>query len=469
MTLIKNREQLLSHGNQALRMAAIDILEAGLAAADPYKATHRLVRRQGDELSVGDMRLHLSQFDRVFILGTGKASRGIGQALEEILGDRIAGGVFVLKHGDQANLRFVKVIYAGHPVPDENSYSGACALLGLSSSCTERDLVFAAITGGSSALVSYPVPGMTFQDKRRVHELLLLSGADIHQVNAVRKHLSRIKGGCLARAVLPATLVNLTVSDVVGDALDYITDPTVPDTSTFEDARAVLDEFDLWGDFPPAAAEYLRAGNHELETAKDFDGLPLFSFLLVPSDASALGALERARALGFQSMILTVRLEGEAREAGKFLAAIGQEVCLRRRPVPPPCCIIVAGENTVSIGSGARGEGGPNQELALSASLGMRSLDNMLIASLDTDGEDGTTEAAGAMVENSTVTTARAKGLDPRMALKRHDTYPFLRETGDLIQTGPTGTNVSDLYLLLTGSHAGDLGGGEAGRHDCAS
>jgi len=434
----------------------MDILEAGLAAADPYAATHRVVHREGEKLTVGDLQFDIGRFDRVFILGTGKASKGIALALEEILGDRIAGGLFVLRQGDPVSLEFTRVVYASHPVPDENSYQGARALLELSGTLTQRDLVFAGITGGSSALISYPVPGMTLQDKQRVHELLLLSGADIFQINAVRKHLSRIKGGWLARAILPATLVNLTVSDVVGDALDYITDPTVPDTSSFADARAVLDEFDLWDEFPPAAVEYLREGNKELETPKAFDGLPLHSFLLVPGDAACLGAYERAKALGFASMILTTKLEGEARDAGKFLAAIGQEALHRGRPMAPPCAIIVGGENVVSIGSAPRGVGGPNQEFALSASLNIRALDNMLVASLDTDGTDGPTDAAGAMVDGSTLATARSKGLDPREALKRHDTYPLLKEVEDLIRTGPTGTNVNDLKLLLIGAGAGN-------------
>jgi glycerate-2-kinase len=251
---------------------------------------------------------------------------------------------------------------------------------------------------------------------------------------------------------------------VVGDALDYITDPTVPDTSSFEDARAVLDEFDLWEEFPPAAAQYLRAGNGDLETPKAFDGLPMYSFLLVPGDAACLGALERARTLGFEARILTTRLEGEAREAGKFLATIGQEVLLRGHPVSAPCSIIVGGENVVSIGSAARGEGGPNQEFALSASLSMGAVDNMLIASLDTDGGDGPTDAAGAMVDSSTLRCARLKGLNPRQALKQHDAYPLLRETEDLIRTGPTGTNVNDLKLLLIGADATGLEGEPCGR-----
>jgi hydroxypyruvate reductase/glycerate 2-kinase len=349
-------------------------------------------------------------------------------------------------------------------VPDENSYSGARALLELAGTLTPRDIVFAGITGGSSALISDPIPGMTLQDKQRVHELLLLSGADIFQINAVRKHLSRIKGGQLAKAILPATLVNLTVSDVVGDALDYITDPTVPDTSHFEDARAVLDEFDLWDEFPPAAAQYLRAGSRERETPKSFDGLPLQSFLLVPGDAACVGAYERARVLGFESRILTTRLEGEAREAGKFLAAVGLEILQRGQPMSSPCAMIVGGENVVSIGSASRGQGGPNMECALAASLSMREADNMLIASLDTDGGDGPTDAAGGMVDSSTFRIARSKGLDPREALKQHDAYPLLRETGDLIRTGPTGTNVNDLKLLLVGAGADKPGSGYAER-----
>ena len=448
---ILNREDLISHGDSNLRGLAIDIIEAALAAADPHAAVHRLLHRTGNRLSISDLSLDLAQYDRIFVLGAGKASGGIGRALEEILGDRIAGGLFVLKHGDEASLKHADVIHAGHPLPDENSYRGAGALLELASGLSVRDLVFAGITGGSSALLCQPVPGVSLQDKRQVHELLLLSGADIFQINAVRKHLSRIKGGWLAKAILPATLINLTVSDVVGDALDYITDPTVPDTSTFEDARTVLDEYDLWAHLPQAPADHIRGGDSALETHKAFPGQPLHTFILVPGEAACLGAHRRAAALGFQTMILTTRLEGEAKEAGAFLASLAHDITAHGRPIASPCAVIAGGENVVSIGSGERGLGGPNQEFALGASLKIHGLKNVLVASVDTDGSDGPTDVAGGMVDGSTEERMKAAGFQPRRSLRVHDVSRVLRAVGDAILTIPTGTNVNDLQLLLVG------------------
>jgi len=448
---ILNREELTSHGDSSLRGLAIEIIEAALAAADPHAAVHRMLHRTGNHLSMGDLSLDLAQYDRIFVLGAGKASGGIGRALEEILGDRVAGGLFVLKHGDEASLKRAEMIHAGHPIPDENSYRGARALLELASGLTERDLVFAGITGGSSALLCLPVPGVSLQEKQQVNELLLLSGADIFQINAVRKHLSQIKGGWLAKAILPATLINLTVSDVVGDALDYITDPTVPDTSTFEDAGGVLDEYDLWGRIPQAASDYIRKGGLTQETPKAFPGLPLHTFILVPGEAACLGAHGRATALGLHTMILTTTLEGEAKEAGAFLASLAHDITAHGRPIAPPCAVIAGGENVVSIGSDERGLGGPNQEFALGASLKIHGLKNVLVASVDTDGSDGPTDVAGAMVDGSTVERVKEAGFQPRRSLKVHDAYRVLRAVGDAILTIPTGTNVNDLQLMLIG------------------
>jgi hydroxypyruvate reductase/glycerate 2-kinase len=260
-----------------------------------------------------------------------------------------------------------------------------------------------------------------------------------------------IKGGWLARAILPATLINLTVSDVVGDALDYITGPTVPDTSYFDDARKVLDEYRLWDRLPYTAAEYIRQGDQSDETPKSFNGLPLHTFVIVPGDAACTGAYERAVKLGFNSAILTSMLEGEAKDAGTFFAAIAQEIRHFGRPLEAPCAIIGGGENVVSIRDGKFGKGGPNQEFALSASIKMSDLRNIVILSIDTDGSDGPTQIAGALVDGDSMSMAVNKGLHPEQALIDHDTFNLIHQIGDDIVTGPTGTNVSDLKILLVG------------------
>ena len=444
-----NKEELTAHGDSKLRGLAVDIIEHALAAADPRAAVNRLLQVHGDTVEIAELTLDLSEYDRIFVFGAGKASRGIAEALEGRLGDRITGGVLVLKHGDRADLSHVEVIHAAHPVPDENSHRAARRIMELAGDLTERDLVFAGITGGSSALLAFPVDGVTLEDKQKVNQLLLLSGANIFEINCVRKHLSLIKGGWLAKKVLPATLINLTVSDVVGDDLDYITGPTVPDTSSFDDVRRVMDDFDLWDAFPTSASQYLRGGGDAQETPKDFGDLPLHSFIVVPGDASCVGAYERAKELGFSSVILTSMLQGEAAEAGSFFAAIAQETLTFERPFPRPCAIIAGGENTVTIGSHQRGMGGPNQEFALSAALDIAGLAGTVIVAVDSDGSDGPTDSAGGMVDGTSRAAALSRGLDPSSALRRHDVYGVLRETGDAVVTGPTGTNVNDLKILL--------------------
>jgi glycerate-2-kinase len=448
---IKNQSILTSHGDIELRIIALDIIDHALQAADPREAVNRLLKLKGDVLSIGDLAFNLKDFERIFVIGAGKASSGIAQALDEILGDRITDGCFVLKYGDEILLDHLRVIHASHPIPDENSLLGASELMELAKGCTENDLVISGISGGSSALLALPVPGVSLDDLKEVNQSLLLCGADIFQINSVRKHLSTIKGGWLAKAILPATLINLTVSDVVGDALDYITGPTVPDTSYFDDARNVLDEYRLWDDLPQSAVEYIRHGSRSNDTPKSFNGLPLHSFVIVPGDAACTGAYDRSVELGFNSIIITSMLEGEAKDAGAFFAAIAKEIRQFSRPLEAPCAIIGAGENVVSILGGKFGRGGPSQEFALSASIKIADLRNVVTLSIDTDGSDGSTQIAGALVDGGSMSMAVRKGLYPEQALIDHDTFNLIRQIGDDIVTGPTGTNVNDLKILLVG------------------
>jgi hydroxypyruvate reductase/glycerate 2-kinase len=341
------------------------------------------------------------------------------------------------------------VIHASHPIPDENSLLGASALMALAKSCSERDLVISGISGGSSALLALPVPGVSLEDLKTVNQNLLLCGADIFQINSVRKHLSRIKGGWLAEAILPATLINLTVSDVVGDALDYITGPTVSDTSSFDDARRVLDEYRLWDDLPHSVVEYLRRGGLSNETPKSFNGFPLHTYVIVPGDAACKGAYQRAVELGFNATILTSMLEGEAKDAGAFFAAIAKEITHFGRPITAPCAIIAGGENVVSMRDNIVGIGGPNQEFAVSASIKLSNLRNVVVLSIDTDGSDGPTQIAGALVDGSSMPMAINKGLSPQIALHNHNTFDLIQQIDDGILTGPSGTNVNDLKILL--------------------
>jgi glycerate 2-kinase len=445
---IKNWEALTDHGKTALREQVVDILDHGLRAADPYCATMGLVTLDGDRLHVGDLQFDLKDFERVFVFGTGKATLPIAEALEEILGDRITDGLVILKHGSQADLKHIQVIYGAHPVPDEEGHRGAQLMYKMAGECTEKDLVLAVITGGSSSLLPLPADGISLEDKKKVNQLLLFSGADITQINTVRKHLSKIKGGWLAKRILPATLINLTVSDVTGDALDYITGPTVADTSTFDDAWRVMNEYELWDKFPSSATNYLKEAGQTKETPKSFEGMPLHSFIVVGTAASCIGAAERAEALGYRSMILTTFLKGEANDAGSFFAAIAKEIVSFDRPLPKPCVVLAGGENTVTI-HGEYGTGGPNQEFALSAGIEIDGSDDVVIAAIDTDGTDGPTELAGGIVDGNTLQRAKHMGLNLPEAIHKHNASPVVQALGDAVITGHTGTNINDLKLLL--------------------
>ncbi|HOW99785.1 MAG TPA: DUF4147 domain-containing protein, partial [Deltaproteobacteria bacterium] len=369
MSYIKNLDALLSHGNQKLRATVFDIIDHALAQADPYKATRKLVSLEGDVLHVGEMNIDLTKQGKIWLLGTGKATFPIAKALEDILGDRIADGVIICKYGQEGTLSRARLYFSSHPIPDENGFSAAKQALALARKTQPGDLVFACVTGGSSALMPYPVEGVTLDEKKLVNKLLLTCGANIVEINNVRKHLSQVKGGWLAKAVHPgAHLINLTVSDVIGDPLDYITCPTVPDTATFDDARRTLTKYDLWDKVPPSVSAYLKAGGLARETPKDLSDHHIDNFIIVPGTAACEGAAERARELGFETMILSTMLEGESRELGGTFAAIAREILMSSRPLKPPCVVIGGGETTVRITS-EPGQGGPNQEFALGAAL----------------------------------------------------------------------------------------------------
>lgn len=444
---IQNRNELVSHGYKQGRKAVIDIIEHALQAVDPYRATRELVHLKGGILSVGYLNFDLSKGGDMYLLGMGKATFPIAKAMEEILGERITEGLIIVKEGQKGNLKRVKVREASHPLPDSRGLEAAKEMRAIAERAREGDIVFCAITGGSSALAPLPVSGVSLEEKGRIHELLLHSGATIREINAVRKHLSDIKGGKLALSIFPAEIINLTVSDVTEDPLDYITGPTVPDTSTFEDAILVLKKYDLLGRVPKSALDYLQRATPEMENPKDFGNMPVHTFVLVQSSTICKAASNRAQELGFASMILTLTLEGESREAGIAFARIGAEIQRCSKPLTPPCVVVAGGETTVTI-HGQCGEGGPNQEFALSAAL---QLDNegVVIAAIDSDGTDGPTDIAGGIVDASTAERAKEKDIDISGHLSHHNASPVLRELNDAVITGHTGTNVNDLKILL--------------------
>jgi len=418
-----------------------------------YRAVRNLVNLSNDLLTIGHISLDLKKHRRIFVVGGGKATYPIVNALEEILGDRITDGVVVCKIGQSVFLQKTRIYYASHPIPDQDGCDAAIECMNIAKVTGPGDIVFACITGGSSALMPLPVDGISIEDKKKVNRLLLSCGANIYEINAVRKHLSKIKGGNLARAIHPeACLINLTVSDVTGDELDYITDPTVADTSLFSDAGNTLDKYDLWKLLPDSVADYIRLGGSGRETVKEEDlkGRQRHDFILVKSDAATEAALKKIKDLGFQSLLLSTTLEGESRELGMTFACIAREIDKSHRPVGRPGAVIGGGETTARV-TDAAGKGGPNQEFVLGAALGIEGIANVVVVGLDTDGTDGPTELAGGVVDGFTVAEAEKEGLKVYNELVTHNASIVLEKTANQIYTGATGTNVNDLKFMLVG------------------
>lgn len=437
--------------SKALRDELTAIAREALAAVAPDECIRRAVRREGDRLLVGERSYHLAQVRRVIVVGFGKASARMAAALEEILGEDISMGLVVTADGYKVPTTRIEVVEAAHPVPDRRGLEAARRITDLVAQAREEDLLMVLISGGGSALLTYPAEGVSLSDLARTNELLLRSGAKIQEINAVRKHLSRVKGGQLARLAHPAPVVSLILSDVPGDPLDSIASgPTVPDPTTFRDAVEVLRRYGLWAKVPASVKNRLEAGlrGEVPDTPKPAD--PVFqrvTNLIVGSGSTAAQAAEAAaRRRGFAPLILTTTLEGEAREVGKVFAALTRELAKTGRPVPPPALLIAAGETTVTVKG--EGKGGRNQELALSAALGIQGLGGVALLSLGTDGRDGPTDAAGGLVDGGTAERALTGGVDPERALDENDSYNALRAAGDLFVTGPTGTNVADLVLV---------------------
>ena len=439
---------------ETLRQHAMEIFQAALKAVDPVEAILRHVKRVDDGLQIGEHRFVFKDYDRILVAGAGKAGAPMARALEDLLGDNIADGVIVVKEGHGLPLEHIRIHEASHPVPDERGIKGAEEILSLVKAAGERDLVLCLISGGGSALLVAPAEGVTLEDKQAVTRLLLACGADIHEINTIRKHLSRAKGGGLARFAYPATVVSLILSDVIGDDLNVIASgPAVPDTSTFEDTRRVLEKYDIQDRVPASVQSRIQQGlvGDIEDTPKIGDAVFQKCYTeLVGTNIQALKAAgQQAEELGYQTLILSSTVEGEAREVVKVLTAIGKEVRDSGNPLSAPACILCGGETTVTIRGD--GKGGRNQEFALAAALGLDGIENIVVLAGGTDGNDGPTDAAGAMADGRTLARARTKGLDPLDYLRRNDSYHFFQALDDLVITGPTLTNVMDVYMILVG------------------
>jgi len=428
------------------------IFDAGLKAADPGEAIRHSVTLEGKLLLVGDRHYDLGSFDRVMIVGAGKAAASMAAALEDILGPYLTEGIITTKYGHGCALNVVSVTEAGHPIPDDVGVRGSRRILDLLEGAVERDLVLCVISGGGSALLPLPADGISLDDKQKTTQTLLDCGADIHQINTIRKHISGIKGGKLAMAALPATLVTLVLSDVIGDDLDVIASgPTVPDQSTFADCIKIVNHYDLEDELPPPVIAYLKDGIEGKHPENPKAGDPVFektSVSIIGSCALSLtAAKQKAAALGYNATILSSSVEGETREVAQNHAGIAREVQISGNPVPIPACMISGGETTVTI----RGDGlgGRNMEFVLAAAIEIDGLAGITVLSGGTDGTDGPTDAAGAIADGSTVQKARERGIDAARYLANNDSYHFFEATGALLITGPTMTNVMDLRIFL--------------------
>lgn len=448
--IIKNKKELLSHGLKEYRRVALEIIEHSLKAVDPYKVTKRLIQLNKMMLTIGNVSYNLKKIEKIYVLGAGKATFPISKALEDILENKITQGIIIVKRNQKGTLTKIKKIEAGHPIPDKDGLQGAHEIITLADTASKKDLVFAIITGGSSSLMPLPAKGISLDEKCKVNELLLKSGAIIQEINAVRKHISKIKGGRLARHIYPAQLINLTVSDVIGDwdMLDYITGNTVPDTSTFQDAINTLNKYSLWNKIPISVRKYLKNARPEMETPKMFEGLNSHTFMLATNNDACLAAKKKAEALGFNSMILSTMIEGESREVGIVHAGIARGIKTDNRPLKPPCVLISGGETTVTIKSKS-GEGGPNQEFILGLATKIGGSKEIVGISIDTDGTDGPTDIAGGVADGLTVKRAKRKNLDIYESLRNHNVSPTLRVLRDAVYTGATGTNVMNLRVII--------------------
>lgn len=451
------------------RQLAWQIMRAALNAVEPGAAVRQHLHLDNGHLTVGrpngtELTYDLDGFDRILVVGGGKAGAPMAAAVNKILGPRLTNGVVVVKHehvlDDSMATGTIGIVEAGHPVPDEAGLQGAGRIADLLSNTTSRDLVLCLISGGGSALMTSPVLGISLADLQTLTQVLLSCGATINEINTIRKHISQFKGGQLAQLASPSPVISLVLSDVVGDPLEVIASgPTVPDPTTFGDAWSILERYKVVDDVPTSITNHLSAGLKGIipDTPKPSD--PIFdgvqNVIVGSNRLAAQAAAKEAQRLGFDTILLSTFLEGEAREVAKAIAGLakglvrGETTHPTDRTLSQPACLVLGGETTVTLHG--EGKGGRNQEMALAAALSLANWEDVLVAFLATDGTDGPTDAAGAFADGSTVARANRLGLDAEAHLDCNDSYHFFQKLDDLIVTGPTNTNVNDLILILSG------------------
>ena len=453
---IINKQQIIENAATDLtrkaRTIALSALELALNNVDAKKLTNAKISLKNSTLTADGYLFDLEKFRNVYVVGGGKASGSMAETIEEVLGERITDGIVNVPHGDNHETTIIKLNSSGHPVPDEAGVTGTRFMLAIAERAKKDDLIICLISGGGSSLMPLPRDGISLKDKQKLTDALLKSGARINEINAVRKHISNFKGGWFAKKAYPATILNLVLSDVVGDDLEVIASgPTVPDSTTFADARRVLEKYDLWKNAPASIRRVLCDGEKGLVAETPKAGDPAFgkvyTVILGNCRLVSHAAVQYLRSEGLNTLMLTSTLEGEAKDIGLLLASVANEIVFSENPVPRPAAIVASGETTVTVKG--KGFGGRNQELVLSAALGLNDVDGVVVASLSTDGVDGPTDAAGAIADGKTSARTAKIGLNPEKCLADNDSYNFFSKLGDLIVTGPTGTNVNDISVII--------------------
>jgi len=426
---------------------------AALEGSDPRRLVRRALTFDGKLLSVGNRRYSLNAFRKIVVVGAGKASGLMAAEVEHILGERIEEGVVIIpeNQGSFVSLKRIRLEKSSHPLPDRKGVLATKRAIQTLDSVDKRDLVIFLFSGGGSSLMPLPAPGITLDELRGATAFLLNSGADIEEINCVRKHISQIAGGRIVERASGSEVISLIISDVVGDnPASVASGPTVPDPTTFRMARDVLERHRVWESVPRSVSAAIQAGisGRIKETPKP--GNPAFARahnLVIGSNSDACTAARKSlKDLGYRVKYLKEPVTGEARFAGETLA----DLAISNAPSHGKWAVVAGGETTVTVGG--KGKGGRNQELAVSAAMALRGEREMTLVSFATDGIDGPTEAAGAIADTSTCNRARTLGLDPLRSLESNDSYTFLRTLGDLVVTGPTGTNVNDVMIVLGGS-----------------
>lgn len=439
---------------KVLREKGMEILRASLEASHPATAIDTHLKVEGQKILADGHGYDLKDVERVFVVGFGKASSSMAKAVEKILGERIDGGIVITKKGYVENLSRVDLVEAAHPIPDENGVEATRRIIKLLKDAREKDLVISLISGGGSALLIAPSAGITLKEKQNLTDLLLRSGASIQEINAVRKHISQVKGGRLAELAYPAKMLSLILSDVVGDRLDSIASgPTAPDNTTFSDCLSILKKYELFGKIPESIRRHLKENLNKKEEGTPKPDDPFFgnvTNVIIGSNYFALKAAEqKARELRFNTFILSHTVTGDTTKAAVEHSQLAKRIKENDQPVPAPACVISGGETTVKVKG--KGLGGRNQEFALACAMEIDGMEDAVISSLDTDGTDGPTDAAGAFCDGKTIQKAKKLNLDPKKHLENNDSYHFFDRVGGLIKTGPTNTNVMDIHLILTG------------------